>query len=165
MAKEALVKKNIRQILSNEVKVSGLRIVLSVYQGIDISELEWSRNRFFRFTNMDTLNSFHIRESKLTDLCFRFNTKFTWTVSHHSEVFVIANENMIVYKVGQKVMCYKFSDKQTVRIDNMHEKQAWNITRGYHYNEEELAIEYKLRKDYAKKYKIPSKPKNKKTAK
>lgn len=161
MAKEALIKKNIRRILSNEVKIKGLRIVVSVYQGIDISELEWSRNRFFRFTNMATLNSFHIRESKLTDLCFRFNTKFTWTVSHHSEGFVIANENMIVYKVGQKVFCYKFSDKQTVRIDNMHEKQAWNITRGYHYNEEELAVEYQSRKDFTKKYRIPSKPKNK----
>lgn len=165
MASEALIKKNIRRILSNNLKIKGLRIVLSVYQGIDIGEQEYNQNRFFRFTNMATLNTFHIRESKLTDLCFRFNTKYTWTVSHSSEGYLIANEEMIVYKVGLKVFCYKFADKQDVRIDNMHEKQAWNITRGYHYNEEELAKEYKLRKDFAKKYRIPSKPKNKKAKK
>lgn len=121
----------INQILSSELAGKKIKMIKGLYLNTFIDEEEWNRGRYFVFKNVETEKEFSIRSSNLTDVCFRFKKDLFNIGIANGNAFLIANDDVIVYKVNErKIFAYVFSKKETFRLDNIERDEAYKITRG-----------------------------------
>ena len=102
--------------------------VTAKYRGQRVDAEEWGRNRYFLFKQLDN-KSFELKASKILDVCFNFKKVEVHVVRDHDKCLLIANEDVIIYRVGErKLYCYRHDTDSIYRIDKLFGREVFLIT-------------------------------------
>jgi hypothetical protein len=122
--------KAINTIIADKIIGKRLKLVKALYQESYIDEEDFNKPKYFVFQNVETEKLFSIRESILTNYCFRFKKELIYVVANYGKGLLVANSEMVLYRQGErKVFAYIYATDETIRLDNMFRDDVLKITR------------------------------------